>query len=164
MTERPPWLPEIVSVNGEWPHVLSRLYGIFDADFKRTERIFQGRPVRWDRRILPGEHYEEGFWHLITKTEQRSGDRLFDPRRAERLPWCGPTISYSQDQVVKVWNYREASGRLRTYLWLEGWDYVIILERRSHPLGDVAFLVTAFHVDGESVRRSLRNKYARREP
>jgi len=86
MTKKPDWLPEIVSVDGEWDQVLARLYNIFDTDFKQTKRFFEGRPVWWDRRILAGNHYEEGFWHLITKTDQSTNERLLDPRRAERLP------------------------------------------------------------------------------
>ena len=88
--EKPHWLPSIVTVDGEWNHVLSILYGIFDKDIKQAKRFIQGKPVWWDRRILEGEQYEEGFWHLISKDDQKTKDRLFDPRRAERLPWCGP--------------------------------------------------------------------------
>ena len=162
MTPRPKWLPEIVSVNGEWKTVLARLYAIFDADFKQTRREFEGRPVWWDQKVLPGERYEEGFWHLITRVDETVGERLLDPRRAERLPWCGPTISRTRDAAVKVWDYREGSGRIRTYVWLENWDYVIILEKRPQRVGEVAFLITAYHVDGESRRRNLRGKYANR--
>lgn len=89
-------------------------------------------------------------------------ERLFDPRRGERLPWCGPTISNAADGAVKVWDYMEASGGLRTYVWLEGWDYVIVLEKRQMRVGEVVFLITAFYVDGDSRRRSLRGKYERR--
>jgi hypothetical protein len=61
-------------------------------------------------------------------------------------------------------------------LWLEAWDYVVVLEKRVlrieevvvlekrlPRIGEVAFLVSAYHVDGDSVRRSLRTKYAKRE-
>ncbi|MGH7598766.1 MAG: hypothetical protein ACREOI_20625 [bacterium] len=141
---------------------LAMLYSIFDTDFKQTKRFFEGRPVWWDRRILAGDRYEEGFWHLITKTDQSTNERLLDPRRAERLPWCGPTISNSADQAIKVWDFQESGGRLRTYVWLEERDYVIILEKRQQRLGEIAFLITAFHVDGDSRRRNLKAKYEKR--
>jgi hypothetical protein len=163
MTTKPDWLPEMISVNGEWNQVLARLYQIFDADFKEANRGFEEKPVWWDRRILPGDRYEEGFWHLITKTDQATGERLLDPRRAERLPWCGPTISHSQDSAVRVWDFREPSKRLRTYVWLEDWDYVIILEKRQQRIGEVAYLITAFHVGGDSTRKNLQSKYDKRE-
>lgn len=99
----PTWLPGIISVDGAWEEeVLPRLYGIFDKDFKRANRTLRGLPIWWDRRILEGDRYEEAFWYLITKKDRKTGDRLFDPRRAERLPWCGPIISNANDSAVKV--------------------------------------------------------------
>jgi hypothetical protein len=157
------WLPEIVSVDGEWNEVLSRLYRIFEQDFKETERTFNRMKVWWDRRVAKGERYEEGFWHLITKDQTKSKDRLFDPRRAERLPWCGPTISHSSDDRAKVWDFKESNGRIRTYIWLGDWDYVVILQKRKHRKGMIAFLITAFYVDGDSTRRNVRLKFEKRE-
>jgi len=162
MSELPPWLPAIISVNGEWEDVLCRLYHVFASDFKRSGCMFQERPVWWDRRVLPGERYEEGFWHLITRDDSRTKQRLFDPRRAERLPWCAPTLRNSQDIRVRVWDYEEGGGSIRTYVWLQNWDYVIVLEKKRARVGEVAFLVTAYHVDGESQKRSLRRKYEKR--
>jgi len=161
MPDWPEWLPEMVSVNGEWSKVLQKLYAIFDRDFRQTARCFEGRSLSWDTRVLDVP-YEEGFWHLITRLEHRTSERLFDPRRAERLPWCGPTLSHSDDIAVRVWDYSESHGKLRTYVWLKDWDYVVILEKRDRPGRSFAFLVTAFHVDGESRRRDLCRKYAQR--
>ena len=164
MPNMPHWLPAIVSVNGVWTEVLARLYGVFEADFKRIRLLFDGRPVWWDRRILPGEAYEEGFWHLITKADLNTSARLLDPRRAERLPWCGPVIANSADGAVTVWDFEEANGHVRTYLWLQEWDYVVVMEKRQQRVSEVAFLITAFHVDGESSRRNLGRKYQSRRP
>jgi hypothetical protein len=161
MIQKPVWLPQIVSVNGEWLEILARLYKIFEQDFKHTQLRFQGILVWWDRGILQGGTYEEGFWHLITKGDPEN--RLFEPRRAERLPWCGPTISHSDDKSVKVWDFRESNRHIRTYIWLHDWDYVIILEKRKHRKGPIAFLVTAFYVEGDSNRRSLSGKFQKRE-
>ncbi len=162
MTQKPTWLPALVSISGEPNQVFARLYKIFEADFKQTERALEGVSIRWDNRILEGK-YEEGFWHLITKQDQEAKERLLDPRRAERLPWCGPTITNAKDSVVKMWNFREANRRLRTYLWLEAWDYVVILEKRQQSGREIAFLITAFYVEGNSTRKRLRDKYAKRE-
>ena len=161
MSPMPQWLPSMVSVDGVWEVVLRNLYTIFEHDFKTTQPLLGGKRVFWDRRILEGNK-EEGFWHLITRTDKESGARLLDPRRAGRLPWCAPTINNSGDISVKLWNYREGNGRLRTYVWLEDWDYIIILEKRPQKLGDVFFLITAYHVDGENRKRQLRNKYAKK--
>jgi len=163
MKEKPDWLPAIVSIDGVWELVLSRLYPIFDRDFKQLKPMFSAMQVWWDRRVLGGERYEEGFWHLISRYEKETGERLLDARRAERLPWCCPTLINARDNAVKVWDYKEGSGRMRTYVWLEDWDYVVILEKREHRIGKIAFLITAFHVDGKSRRKNLERKYLKKE-
>ena len=161
--QMPDWLPAIVSASGEWEQVLARLYSIFDRDFRQTGCRFENRPVWCDRRKLGGSSYEEGFWHLITKINHKRNERLLDPRRAERLPWCKPTIVNSNAPEVRVWSYKEAKGKTRTYLWLVNWDYVVVLEKRQlKGSRNIAFLITAFYVGGESTRRSLRRKYENR--
>jgi len=161
--QKPMWLPEIVSVSGEWKVVLRRLYRIFETDFIKAGCHFEGLPVWWDRRRLGGDIYEEGFWHLITKQDKSTNDRLLDPRRAERLPWCKPTIENCRDVQVKVWNYRESDNKIHTYVWLKHWDYVIVLEKHLQERGMITFLVTAFHVDWESTRKGLHRKFENRE-
>jgi hypothetical protein len=157
----PQWLPETVSVNGDPHEVFAMLYAIFDADFRSATPKFRTMPVWWDRRVVDAP-YEEGFWHLITRTDYCTGERLMDFRRAERLPWCGPTITNCGDGCVKVWDYDEDDGRVRTYVWLEPHDYVVILEKKAKRVGTVAFLVTAFHLDGNQKRENLRHKFQKR--
>lgn len=161
MNSQPKWLPAIIPISGDWNKVLKQLYQIFDRDFRQTVCCFEGRDVFWDRRKIDSP-YEEGFWHLITKFDYHQNGRLVDPRRAERLPWCRATIVNSAEPEVKVWRYKEGSNRTRAYLWIEDWDYVIVLEERKHGAKAIAFLVTAFHVDGNSTRKNLQKKYAKR--
>ena len=163
MPEKPDWLPEIVSVDGEPFQIFEMLYHIFCRDFKDSTCLFRTYPVWYDRRIVDGQ-YEEGFWHLIAREDRTTGERLFDPRRAERLPWCGASIKNSYDPIIKVWNYLEGKGKIHTYIWLERFDYVIILKRREQRIGIVYFLVTAFHVDGARKRNQLQRKFENREP
>lgn len=152
----------MVNVNGDPHEVFDILYGIFQADFQCADRQLMGLRVWWNRRIIDPP-YEEGFWHLITRKDYGSGERLLDFRRAERLSWCGPTISNCTDGCVKVWDYGEGDGRVRTYVWLEPNDYIVILEKKSNRLGTVAFLVTALHVDGRQKREDLERKYQKRQ-
>lgn len=159
----PEWLPPVVNVNGELHEVFGMLYGIFDADFRCRGRQFLAMPVWWDRRVIDPP-YEEGFWHLIARKDYRCGERLLDFRRAERLPWCGPTITNCGDECVKVWDHEESDRRVRTYVWLERYDYVVILEKKAKRIGRVAFLVTAFHLDGCQRRAALERKYKKRLP
>ena len=139
--------------------MLTLLYGIFEKDFKRTRPELLGSPVWWDRRLDEEYGYEEGFWHLISRDDKVAGERIPDFRRAERLSWCQPTIVHTKDKAIKVWNYEEGKGRARTYLWLEGWDYCIVLQKRRNAM----ILITAFHLDGDSKKRNLSKKYANRE-
>lgn len=164
MSSAPEWLPPILSLGGSWSGTVARLYGVFVNDFKRGKPHFEGRPVWWHRRVLEGSPYEEGFWHLITKTDPVTKERLPDFRRAERLPWCAPTIRNCRDLAVKVWDYEKGTGRVNTYVWLERMDYVVILQKRKHKrdYGEIAFLVTAFQIDGESSRKWFRRAYEQR--
>ena len=162
MSIKPDWLPPMISLDGIWDTVLCCLYEIFHTDFKQRKPRFGNLPVWWDKRILQGEKYEEGFWHLISRCDKKTKERLLEPRRAERLPWCCPTIENKDDCVVTVWDYQEAKGKMRTYLWLESWDYVVILEKRKLRIGTIAFLITAFHVDGNSRKEDLKDKHSKR--
>lgn len=162
MTEEPHWLPAMMLVSGDWNEVVRRLYNVFASDFISGRPRLGDLPVWWDRQLLPGDRYEEGFWHLVSRTDPESGDRLPDFRRAERLPWCAPTIAHVSDPSVTWWDYEEAQGRVRTYVWLRDFDYVVVLQKKHLRLGTVAFLITAFHVDGHSSRRGLQRKYEQR--
>lgn len=164
MKRGPAWLPPIISLDGAWEDILKRLYKVFEQDFKRTKRILWNMEVWWDRTIRKELGYEEGFFHLIERENYSSGERLFDPRRAERLPWCGPTISNVTDTAVKAWYWLDRKRKVRIYVWLKNFNYVIILEKRQFRIGTVAFLVSAFHVDGPSKQRDLQRKYDERIP
>lgn len=171
MSQLPTWLPTTVSVDGNFDKVLVILYNIFHEDFVVRKPHLRGVQVWHDRRIKQGETYEEGFWHLITRDYSSDGTRTFDPRRAERLPWCAPLINNSHHDFIKFWLCKEHK-KLVCYLWLEEFDYIVIFEKRTLKARpgtpgavdsrEIAFLKTAYHVDGESKRRYFRRKYNRR--
>lgn len=162
MKEMPAWLPDMVSLDGIWKEVLQKLYSIFTIDFKNRKVYYKNMEVWHDNRILAGDKYEEGFWHLISRTDNSTGDRVTDNRRSERLPWCRPVIENSADSAIKEWDNLEGRGKTRTYIWLEKNDYVVILERRKKRKGDIMFLITAYHLDGDSSRKKMNNKYNNR--
>ena len=159
MNAHPSWLPPIINVDGNPVLIFQKLYQFFESDFKERIPCFQGRDVWFDRKVEPGDQYEEGFWHLITRKDYATGDRLLDNRRAERLPWCAPSINHSEEPLIKIWDYEEGNGKIRTYLWLESYDYLIILEKRKVRDFEIAFLITAFYIDGDSKRRNLAKKF-----
>lgn len=166
MCEHPAWLPEMLVLDGDWETALTRLYAIFEYDIKNGGLSCDGMPVWYDRRVLPDDAhgYEEGFWHLVTKDEWNNGEkeRLPDFRRAERLPWLAPSVSHISKPEVTYWRCEGKKGRTELYIWLHDLDYVAVFARQDQRRGPVAFLMTAYHVDGDSTRRSLRRKYARR--
>jgi len=159
----PSWLPSIEDTNGNWDEVVTRLYAIFERDFKRGRPVWEGRPIWWDLKVEEGSLYEEGFWHLISR-EDANGIRLPDFPRAQRLAWCAAIIRNHSDQAVKVWNFREDNGVIRTYLWLEEYDYAIVMERWRRKKGDIYFLVTGHYVDGDWKRKQLLKKFEARLP
>lgn len=158
---RPLWLPDTVEVGGNFSEVLDRLYDIFTRDFKISKLTYNGIPVNWNHRKA-NQGFEEAFWHLITKIDNRTQYRLFDPKRAERLPWCAPVIQNASDHVVKSWRYREGTGKIRNYLWLNSFDYVVILEEKRTPNCFRYFLVTAFCVDRQAKKKDLESRYNKR--
>lgn len=164
MTPQPPsWLPPMIACDGRWEDVIKKLYDIFDRDFRRGSPSVRGHRLFWDKRKIDGGAYEEGFWHLITRTEDRSGERNPDFRRAERLPWCRPVIDHESDIAILVWDFDQGRKNTRTHLWLRDHDYVVVVQRRENRQGFVSmFLVTAYHVDGPSSRRKLERGYGSR--
>ncbi|MBK7377961.1 MAG: hypothetical protein IPJ03_02975 [Ignavibacteriales bacterium] len=159
---KPSWLPDIISVDGNWEEILERLYSIFSTDFIIGKPKLENYPVFWDRTIDQDDKYDKGFWHLVEREDLLTKERNFDPRRAERLPWCAPSIENCKDQIIKMWEYKEAKNKINIYLWLEQFDYVVIFQKRKFKFGLIAFLITAFYVDGNSKRRNLLGKYENR--
>jgi len=165
------WLPDIICIDGDFSDVTNRLYNIFHRDFVESHPRLSDMDVWHNRRVKPGETYEEGFWHLIERDHNNEGTRCFDPRRAERLPWCAPALNHSQEPQIKYWICNE-SDKQTCYVWLEDYDYVIILEKRILPpkmvdgieksTRTIAFLKTAYHIDGESRRRHFRRKFGKK--
>ncbi|MFA4828018.1 MAG: hypothetical protein WC855_09845 [Thermodesulfovibrionales bacterium] len=158
MSSLPSWLPDLVSVDGVWDDTVTRLYAIFVTDIKDGKPRLNRAQVWWDRTKLGGEKYEEGFWHLVTKDNEKVDERLPDFRRAERLSWCRACIDNCSDRAILFWDYKVAK-RIETYIWLKDHDYVLVFKKLNKSWGTVYFLLTAFYVDGDSSRRSLTRKY-----
>ena len=157
----PEWLPDLVATDGDWDTVIADLYAVFCRDLRDGRLQLNGLPVRWDARVS-GERFEEAFWHLVTADEHKLCGRLFEPERARRLSWCGAVIGNAGDAAVLQWIYRE-KGKLRTYLWLRELDYVVVLKGVPPAAPRYYFLITAFHLSGDSQRRNMRRRYEERE-
>jgi hypothetical protein len=159
MNDSPDFLPPILDLDGDWDNILARLYNVFERDFKNSKTYHRGIRVIYDGKIKhDGQGKEEGFWHIVSKKDYNTGDRLIDYLRAKRLPWAKPLMESPVRSEVKVWQYKEGADKgIRTYIWLEDYSYVLILERKKH----VFYWVTAFYVNDKK-RIELQNKYKKR--
>jgi hypothetical protein len=159
----PGWMPDLIDTNGTWDEILARLYAVFQRDFQNGRPIFRGLPVWWDRRFEGGDPHEEGFWHLVTRDDKETGERLLETPRAKRLAWCRATIDHCAGREVLTFDYVEGDGKVRTYLWVRDADYVVILGKTFRKRKAVAYLlVTAFCLDGPSRKRAMQRKYDNR--
>ena len=172
---RPAWLPDHVPFAGDWDAFVRTLYAIFESDFKHGRPRFQARPIWHDQCINRADSYrfEEAFWHLVTrdqwlynpKTRRKEKERLPELDRAARLPWAKPITDNAATKEVLVWEFEDEtrSGKIaRTYLWLQEFHYVVILERQPKSKGDIFMLITSFYVDVPAKRKDLESRYERR--
>jgi hypothetical protein len=89
--------------------------------------------------------------------ESTSRQREIDYRRAERLPWARPLMEGPPRSEILVFDHSEGpkDKGARRYIWLEQYDYVLILQKKKKAF----FWVTAFYIDSEWKRKDLRNKF-----
>ncbi len=161
MAEIPDFLPPILDLQGTWEEILERLYTVFSRDFKKGAVFHRRMRIFYDNRVLPdGCNKEEGFWHVVSRKDRVSGERLIDYLRAERLPWARPTMESSERAEIKVFDYDHGIKDIgvRRYIWLDEHDYVLILQKKKKAL----FWITAYHVDSEGGRRDLARRYEKR--
>lgn len=160
MSDTPSFLPPMLNLDGDWNTILSHLYAVFVRDFKESQTYHRGVKVIYNDTIKSdGLEKEEGFWHVVSKFDDNTGNRLIDYPRAKRLPWAKPLMESTERPEVKVWQYREgtADRGLRTYIWLENYNYALILQRKKN----VFYWVTAFYVESWK-QRDLRRRYENR--
>ena len=174
MIAYPVWLPDPIEYHGDWDSFVRVLYRVFETDFKQGQPQYQNCPIWHDRRINQKDKYgfEEGFWHLVTKDDwvwnpakrKKEKQRLPELKRAARLPWTKPIFNHDSKPEIKVWDFEEGMRRniVRRYIWLEEYDFVVILEKQTKKKGDVFMLITSFIVDYEAKRKDLQSRYKRR--
>ncbi len=156
--EEPDWLPEMLDLSGYGTETTQWLYDQFIGDFIPPCCWLDGREVWIDNRKRD-DHFEEGFWHVVTRDNKNVSQRQPDFRRAERLLWCAAVIRNVRDEAVRRWAFRENSGRCRLYLWLHEWDYLVILEPQTTTRGKPIYrLITAYHIDNRQERQNLEHK------
>lgn len=134
-------LPPHLETNGAWEEVLERLHHCFRQIFFAEPRVLvQGQLLVVDGRCIDNDK-EEGFWHIVSKGPV--GNRLPDFERARRMPWIAAMLDGTAPGLSR-WRYKEGSGSIRQYYWLEAERYVLILEEGRY----VTTLITAYYVEG----------------
>ncbi|MCK4624137.1 MAG: hypothetical protein KAV00_02415 [Phycisphaerae bacterium] len=86
----------------------------------------------------------------------QQAQRYPDLRRSERLTWVRPLIENPDKIEVLAWDYEEGDGKIRTYVWLEDFDFVVIMKK--YPDGRRR-LITSFFVDNDYKRRDFERKH-----
>jgi len=102
---------------------------------------------------------ESIFWHLTHREDKKTGERLPDMRRCERLPWIKAVIENRDKPELLNWDYKEGDGSVKTYLWLKQLDFVVIMKRYRDG---GRRLVTSFYVDYPHKRKKLYKKYKKK--
>lgn len=155
---KPSFLPPMLNLDGTWENVLSMLYSVFERDFKKSKTYHRAKRVLYDGRLLEdGKGKEEGFWHVISRGDKTTDERMIDCDRARRLPWAKPMMESSPRQELLVFDHYEGSQDrgIRRYIWLRDFDHVVILQPRRWGY----YWITAFYVDLEVKRSQLMAKY-----
>jgi len=160
MNDTPSFLPPMLNLDGDWDNILMRLYDVFTRDFKKSQTYHRHIKVIYNNTVKDdGLGKEEGFWHVVSRFDEDTNERLIDYPRAKRLPWAKPLMESTERPEIKVWQYKEgtADKGLRTYIWLENHRYALILQRKKN----VFYWVTTFYVESWK-QKDLKKKYENR--
>lgn len=174
----PDWLPALATVDPWTETTYGMLYSIFCHDIRDNHLLFRGNNVWIYQEKEDGK--EKIFWHLTTREDKRQSiprrkeklypppqvtpqpqppERLPDLRRCERLLWVKPLIEHPSDPHVLAWDYEEGDRTIKTYVWLRGYNFVVIMKK--YPNGKRR-LITSFYVDEEYKEKDFGRKYENR--
>lgn len=155
----PAWLPSMMVVSPWTDTTFDTLYALFRHDFLDSPANYCSHPVWCFKDMDRGK--QTIFWHLTERDDKVLGGRVADPRRAERLPWARPMLDHAADPTILHWDYEEGDKTIKTYVWLQDFDFVVIMKRMQNQSRR---LITSFYVDYNNKRRDLQRKYDQRLP
>lgn len=150
----PSWLPALFNVSPWNDETYDLLYQIFHTDFIASKATHRNAFVVVSK--IKDNGKELTFWHITTREDKASDQRLADNRRCERLPWLKPMLEGTDNPEVLTWENTEGDGVIKVYVWLKDHDYIAIMKKTKN--GQL-ILVTAFWVEYESIKRKLMKKY-----
>lgn len=152
-----PDLPPMHAVNPWTEHTYDNLYAVF-CDTIRGGKLKHLGEVVWHFPNLE-DGKEEIFWHLTSREDKNTNERLPDLRRSECLPWVNPLLGACPHSDVLHWDYAEGDKTIHSYVWLQESDFVIVMKK--YPDGRRR-LITSYCVDQNHARRKLLKKYTER--
>ncbi|MDI6766155.1 MAG: hypothetical protein QME52_04955 [Bacteroidota bacterium] len=153
----PIWLPELFPVEPWTNNTYDLLYEVFKKDFVESRPILFGKEIWYFPEIENGKL--KIFWHLTSREDQTTRERLPDFRRSERLPWARPIIEHYTDHEILIWNYEEGDGDIHTYIWLRNYDYLLILKKYKDG---GCRIITSYWIEYEDYKNKLQKKYGKR--
>lgn len=149
---KPEWLPEPAQLRGQnVEQDYEYLLKIYEQEFVEhgMNITVEGESVFVNTSPNPnfGGKYPYGFTHVVTR--ELGGVRVFDPARAEKLPWIRPVLeNYRDAQYVRVfWSDRNKKSARRLHIWLYDFDFMIVLDRMKSKRFSGKMIMTAFSVD-----------------
>lgn len=160
MCNQPNFPPLMINLDGTYEEIIEKLYALFRKDFIENRANHLGRNVTFNGIINEySQGKVEGFWHVITRDDSTSQNRLIDYQRAQRLPWAKPLIENPYHEEIKFFFYEEGDTRkgIRHYIWLDSFNYVVVLQRKK----TYYIWVTAFYVDRWK-EKDLRKRFEKR--
>jgi len=86
----------------------------------------------------------ETFVHIVTREDNKSGLRIFDRDRANKVHWIKPVLTQSLDSRIYIFDKpHDKTGRPQKYFWFKSRKFVVIL--RNYYADQ--YLMTAFCVE-----------------
>ncbi len=150
------WIPPLIMFSeyeNNWKLYVQALYQCFENDFIKSTPRFRGRPLALKRHPIINDK-EATFWHMISQGEDEQ-ERTPDFRRCERIRWPRPIIDHAVEPTVKIWENVRRRNEKRICLWLEPYDYLVVLaERRGYLL-----FWTAYPIDSKHAKLKLEREY-----
>ena len=148
------WLPRLLTISPWGANTFDLLYELFHSDFIASRTYYQKSPVGFSRDKEDGK--EKIFWHITTREDKESAQRLADFRRCERLPWLKAILENAHDSAILNWEDIGDDGTTRVYVWLKDYDYIAIMKRTKKGF---LILLTAYWLEYENAKRKLMKKY-----
>ena len=157
MSDMPDWLPEPLKLGAWSTQTYDHLYEWFQNEILSAPLEYDSQEVWYFREKEDG--YEKLFWHLTSREDTATKERFPDLPRCTRLPWLRPVLRNASKPEVLHWDHVEGDGTTKTYVWLEAYDYVVILKKFDNGSRR---LITAYWIEYANEKNKLLKKYERR--